>query len=615
MAEIGAVIDGKYKILRQIGTGGMSHVYLAVDRHLGKLWAVKEIQIHGDEQNGEVAVSSLLAEAEILKRIDHPALPRIVDIIEEPEQISLVMDYIRGESLERVLKKRGTLPEETVVDWAKQICDALLYLHSRRPPIIYRDLKPANLMLTPEGKVRIIDFGIAREYKEQSGADTTVLGTRGYASPEHYGTRQTDARSDIYTLGMTLHHLLTGVSPRTPGYLYYPVRHWNPQVSVHLEAVIDKCTALDPDDRYADCRELLYDLEHPDHEVEKRKKKPQRRRRRLVGISVLLLAIFTFGFLLRAGQNRLVQEEYDTLVSVLPSLSTEEKISSYEEAIALRPEDPTAYLCILEAMEEEGSFGREESDAFLSLFQAHREDLDATGAQRAETNYRIGRLYMSCYIEEDGEESFSARIQKAYPFFAENHENEEAEGSFDAWNLSECYYQICGFYKEYVLSPPGGEEVSREKYDRLLETLDGCVDDLLSASAYDQLLLYNGIFLLLYDQRKTMAAVGVEEEAVLKLAARVHARSVVLTVTKEQSVALQSEILTYYEDYREAIRRAWRTEGEEAEETKETEEEDDVEEAEDVKGAEGTEKAKEEEETEKAKDTEAEKGGEADGDV
>ncbi len=557
MAQSGTVLDGKYEIVRQIGAGGMSKVYLAVDRRLGKTWAVKETPLLGRGQDGAVAVNGLLTEAEIMKRLDHPALPRIVDIIEEPEKIFLVMDYIRGESLDRVLLRRGALPEDTVVDWAKQICDALSYLHSQDPPIIYRDLKPANLMLTPEGRIRIIDFGIAREYREEGGTDTTVLGTRGYASPEHYGTRQTDVRSDIYTLGMTMHHLLTGISPRAPGYVYHSVRHWSPRISAHLEAVIDKCTALEPKDRYADCKELLYDLKHPGQAVKKRGTKSRRRRRVLVALAAVSLGVFATGTLVRAEHARFVRNEYDALVSVLPSLSAEEKLDRYAQAVALCPTDLTAYLCMLDVLEEEGTFGREESDAFLSLYNAHREELTATDAQKAELNYRIGRLYMSRYTEEDGGESFSARIQKAYPFFAANHENGEAEG-FDAWNLSECYYRICGFYKEYVLSPPGGAEASRAEYEELIGALDGCVDELPDAGAYDQLLLYNGIFLLLYNQRETMAAIGVEEAAVLRLVDRVRAKSVTLSVSKEQSVALQSEILTYYADYREAMERAWR---------------------------------------------------------
>lgn len=213
MAEIGSVIDGKYEILTEIGHGGMSVVYLAMDTHLNKQWAVKEIKKKGSGKNDEIVVNSLLAEANMMKRLDHPSLPRIVDIIDNGITIYVVMDYIEGESLDKILAEYGAQPEELVIGWAKQLCDALSYLHSQKPPIIYRDMKPANVMLKPEGNIKIIDFGIAREYKEQSLADTTVLGTKGYAPPEQY-SGQTDARSDIYALGMTMHHLLTGIDPR-----------------------------------------------------------------------------------------------------------------------------------------------------------------------------------------------------------------------------------------------------------------------------------------------------------------------------------------------------------------------------------------------------------------
>ncbi len=557
MAEIGSVIDEKYEIVEKLGEGGMSTVYLAVDRRLNKRWAVKEIRKCGDGERDGIVVNSLLTETEIMKRLDHPALPRIVDIVEDEEDIRIVMDYIEGKSLDRILEEHGPLPEGLVLNWAKQICDAFLYLHSRKPPIIYRDMKPSNVMVGPEGKVKIIDFGIAREYKERSRSDTTVLGTRGYASPEHYGTRQTDARSDIYTLGMTLHHLLTGVSPRTPGYVYRPVRDWRPELSPGIEAVIDRCTALDPDDRYPDCGELMYDLVHVRHLTADRRKR-QRRRILIFFITAALTAVlFTAGFSLRAEESRIVRDRYDALVSVIPSLSLEEKLKNYEEAVRLRPADTTAYLCILEAFEEEGTFDRSLSDAFLTLYNENREAFDPADASTAELNYRIGILYFNYYSEGDGGDSFSARVQKAYPFFSANHENEELPEEFEDRDLSECYYQICSFYRTYILSPVGGREAVRENYLELIEAVNDCIDTVLDQSPYDQLALYNGVFLLLYDQREHMAAAGVEEQVILELLDRVRARAVVLTVQKEQSAALQSEILDHYQEYREAIGRAY----------------------------------------------------------
>ena len=136
-----------------------------------------------------------------MKRLDHPALPRIVDIIDNGITIYVVMDYIEGESLDKILNEYGAQPENVVIEWAKQLCDALSYLHSQKPPIIYRDMKPANVMLKPEGNIKIIDFGIAREYKDQSLADTVSLGTKGYAAPEQYTSSAWQGTyTDVYAL-------------------------------------------------------------------------------------------------------------------------------------------------------------------------------------------------------------------------------------------------------------------------------------------------------------------------------------------------------------------------------------------------------------------------------
>lgn len=261
MPRIGTVIDGKYEILREIGRGGMSIVYLAMDMRLNKQWAVKEIRKRDSGKNEEIVVNRLLAEAKLMKRLNHPALPRIVDIIDNGITIYVVMDYIEGESLDKILETHGMQSEETVILWAKQICEALAYLHEQNPPIIYRDMKPANVMLMPDGNIKIIDFGIAREYREQNLVDTVVLGTRGYAPPEQY-SGQADRRSDIFALGMTMHHLLTGSDPRR-GELYAPVRQWNPALSEGIERIIDKCVQPAAENRYQTCEELLYDLDSP----------------------------------------------------------------------------------------------------------------------------------------------------------------------------------------------------------------------------------------------------------------------------------------------------------------------------------------------------------------
>lgn len=555
MAEIGSVIDGKYEILREIGHGGMSVVYLAMDTHLNKQWAVKEIKKKGSGKNDEIIVNSLLAEANLMKRLDHAALPRIVDIIDNGVTIYVVMDYIEGESLDKILNEYGAQPEELVIGWAMQLCDALAYLHAQKPPIIYRDMKPANIMLKPEGNIKIIDFGIAREYKEQSLADTTVLGTKGYAPPEQY-SGQTDARSDIFALGMTMHHLLTGIDPRS-GEAYAPVRMWNPELSEGIELIIDKCVEPAPENRYQNCSDLLYDLEHPDLITRGYKKRQKRKVAAFMAAAGMTVVLFLTGAVCTTIAKNINNSNYEILVSPSTATALNEKIDSYKRAIAIYPERTDAYMCMLEAYEDEGRFGKEENDEFLALYNANKDTFDHTTSEVAELNYKIGMMYFNYYTEEDGSYSFSTRVQKAYSFFAENHNNAEIPQDFEDMNLSECYYQICSFYKNYILNGATVEEASRDNYENLFSTIENTLADVQSAGAYNQLSLYNGIFMLLYDQRSSMVQVKVEQNEITDLMDNVYDDAKNLTVQKEQSQKLQQEIMEHYDTYRQAIIRAY----------------------------------------------------------
>lgn len=555
MTDIGTIIDGKYEILREIGRGGMSVVYLAMDTHLNKQWAVKEIRKKGSGKNDEIVVNSLLAEANMMKRLDHPALPRIVDIIDNGRTIYVVMDYIEGESLDKILRAYGPQPEEQVIGWAKQIADALAYLHNQRPSIIYRDMKPANVMLKPEGNIKIIDFGIAREYKEQNLADTTVLGTKGYAPPEQY-SGQTDPRSDIFALGMTMHHLLTGVDPRN-GEPYAPVRQWNPELSEGIEIIIDRCVQPAAENRYQSCADLIYDLEHPELITKGFKRKQRKKLAAFITSAVLCVSFLLGGFGCNMAATQIKNNTYESLISVMSSTSLSDKIDSYKQAIDIYPYDTRAYVKVLEAYENEGRFGRTENDQFMALYNANKDGFDTTTAEVSMLNYKAGMMYFNYYTNDDGSYSFNTRVQKAYPFFAANYENPDRPDDFEEESLSDCYYQICAFYKRYILNSATVEEASRGDYEELFGTIYGALEDVEGASAYDQLMLCNGTFMLLYDQRANMASVNMDEDTVLALLDTVYHNAKSLTVQKDQSKKLQQEIVDNYDSYREAIQRAY----------------------------------------------------------
>lgn len=255
MLRIGTLVDGRYKILREIGRGGTSCVYLAENIRIHSYWAIKEVYkgVTGDGAEAKM----LVAESNILTRLRHPGLPSIVDIINTQQSYLIVMEYIEGVSLDKILERQGACKEADVIKWGSQLCDVLGYLHCQQPSIIYRDMKPANIMLKPDGDVVLIDFGLAREYKKYNQNDTTNLGTHGYAAPEQYrGHGQSDARTDIYGLGVTLYHLLTGHNPCFPPFGINPLHTFNQNLSMQLDQIITKCTQIAPQERFQSANEL-----------------------------------------------------------------------------------------------------------------------------------------------------------------------------------------------------------------------------------------------------------------------------------------------------------------------------------------------------------------------
>ena len=260
MIRIGEIIDGRYEILKEIGRGGMSIVYLAMDNRLNKSIVVKEIR-RRDNSNNKLLMDSLKQESDLLKNLDHAALPKIYDIIYRGD-IYVVMDYIEGESLNRKLKREGKIQAKEVINYGRQLAKVLSYLHNRPTPIIYRDMKPDNVMLTPDGRIKLIDFGISKEYKVEATTDTTNLGTRAFAAPEQIAGLKTNAKTDIYSLGVTLYNLVTGKSLNDPPFMLKPIREWDSSLPEGLEYIIKKCTETDPADRYENCDDLLYDLEN-----------------------------------------------------------------------------------------------------------------------------------------------------------------------------------------------------------------------------------------------------------------------------------------------------------------------------------------------------------------
>ncbi len=260
----GTLLQNRYEIIGVLGMGGMSTVYKARDlrfANVNRLCAVKEmVNPASDPQIREIAIQNFEREANILATTNHPAMPQIYDFFSEANRHYLVMEMIDGWDLEDHLAELATdelLDEGQVVDWALQLCDVLSYLHRHRPqPIVFRDLKPGNIMLESQGRIRLIDFGIAKVF--QTGQKGTMIGTEGYSPPEQY-RGSAEPRGDVYALGATLHHLLTKQDPRLePPFSFQerPVSAKNPNVNAQLEAAIMRAVEYDIDKRFSSVEEF-----------------------------------------------------------------------------------------------------------------------------------------------------------------------------------------------------------------------------------------------------------------------------------------------------------------------------------------------------------------------
>ena len=413
MLEIGSVIDGKYKILNVVGKGGMSVVYLAMNERANKQWAIKEVRKDG-MQSFEVVKQNLVAETDLLKKLNHPHLPSIIDVIDCDDTFLIVMDYIEGNPLSKALETSGAQNQDDVIEWAKQLCDVLGYLHSRKPPIIYRDMKPSNVMLKPDGNVMLIDFGTAREFKYSSVADTTCLGTQGYAAPEQFGGHgQTDARTDIYCLGATMYHLVTGHNPATPPYEMYPIRQWNPMLSSGLEEIILKCTQRNPEDRYQSCAELLYALDHyKDLDIENKKVQSFKWKTFLASfIMTIVMLVGTIGF--SAGLTVQTSSTYESYIANGDSAVSQDAAEKYYlDAINVDPANPLAYQKLLERCTSDSKLSEDEYNTIKDAIYEHEDELKSKYPSEYADNvaYKLGQALYFSYVpssQKSESENFS----------------------------------------------------------------------------------------------------------------------------------------------------------------------------------------------------------------
>jgi serine/threonine protein kinase len=280
------ILEEKYKVITHIASGGMSEVYLVEDIHdTGRLRAVKVVK------KGNKLASKLIDETLILIQLNHPNIPKMIDFFSSTDYIYLVMEYAEGTVLSDYLKSNDhQISIDQVINIGIQLCDILTYLHHRSEPIIYRDIKPGNIILGYDGNVRLIDFGISRIFQIGKMEDTVKIGTVGFAAPEQFEKKQTDERTDLFSLGSLLYYMLSGGK-----YVYVvqkPISHFVKRLPTSLEKCINQLVELEPDRRIQDAEEAKRLLARATEELANRKPKLSHYKGITALIIMIVLAIF-----------------------------------------------------------------------------------------------------------------------------------------------------------------------------------------------------------------------------------------------------------------------------------------------------------------------------------
>ena len=428
----------QYEILRELGRGGTSVVYLVTDRADGRNYAMKVLRKDGDNKPEELKQKTdhLRAEAEVLKALCineqgnaacHPGIPAYRECVfdEKGEFAGFVMEYVEGRSLQKILEDGRAYTVREAVEAGLQLCGIMEQLHGQDPPMIFRDLKPANILVRPDEQFVLVDYGAVRKLRKSAGSDTMQLGTDGYAAPEQYGGwEQSDERTDIYGIGAVLHHMITGRPPLDTG--LRPLREilgaeGESRQLDEMAKILLRCCMTAPSMRYSSCKELEKAL----RSVIRLRTRSRSREKGwkwfvlLVNTAAVCLGL---AIVLAASAAGAETAEYCALIETAANETTlEEKKEVYQRAAALRPEDPEAYICFLRDLVEDCVITEGEKRALDDVLFARVSagGLWGTAAGNAEGNLErmrkkrpgdyaalqmeLGKVYFACY--EGGREA------------------------------------------------------------------------------------------------------------------------------------------------------------------------------------------------------------------
>ena len=430
--KVDDIILNKYRIVRIVsgdGTNkrGMSNLYKAQDRDLGIHWAIKEI-IKNSDGTVSIQQSALIREAQIMRKLQHPSIPRIVSIEQLPDRILIVMDWVDGKSVGDWLRTSGAMTPARGVSIIKSVCGVLSYLHNRPTPIFYRDMKPENIMYDPNTKrVMLLDFGISVEVDPNKPIKDR-LGTKGYFDKYSLAPsrrelasgvkeRYFDLRSDVYSLGWTMFHIFTGVHPHNyikpkkdkNQEITRDVREFAKNVPKSLADVIIKATEEEPRDRYQSIEELQIALEELDKVDRGLNKKLKRKINTVIGIGFtgMLLSVGSIAPYMAYEQG--LKNEYNVLVS---NASKSGDFDDFVKVIEYSSKDITPYFGLIDAIKKDGVFSPGEEKTFLDLVNPNLVSLEKDSRYK-EFAFEVGRLYWLYYNKENSEETASRWFKDA----------------------------------------------------------------------------------------------------------------------------------------------------------------------------------------------------------
>ncbi|MBS7576461.1 MULTISPECIES: serine/threonine-protein kinase [unclassified Enterococcus] len=365
------LINNRYQLIKAIGQGGMSRVYLALDCHLNKKWAIKVI-------DNQLIINQALQETELMKKIDHHLLPRIVDVINDENKLYIVMDYIEGMPLNRVIERYGPQTEIQVINWTRQICQVLNYLHQLNPSVIYCDLKPENIILKRDGTIRLIDLGIACEIDSANQNSNQLWGTKRFSAPEQLtASGAVDIRTDIYCLGMTMSCLLSGKEMYHPEQVSKSPLTFGLKSSNGLTWIIKKATQRNPNMRYSTILDLARDLKQ--YQSYHYRKMAQLRGQFMQFLILICLGFFSLAIGLICIKYRmdiLDEQYYKFLKQAKRAEKQNQQLTLYQGAIELQPQKKQAYIMLINNYRQDGVLTAPELIHFKKVLDADRRRLE-----------------------------------------------------------------------------------------------------------------------------------------------------------------------------------------------------------------------------------------------